>query len=510
MAQEALAIHITDIDPGLIGAIGGLLAEVSTKVSGVHLKELKAVSVEEEIAREKEKTNAADIESAIRQQKLKEAIRMKQELEDKLSHVKDSIDNIEMLKSTEVEPVKKKTLLDKQSRAEYYEEMQRKQKEAESKAKKLLADQQERKRRLEEIHKKQIEALLTEDEDFLKLRQERQVMIEEQKQAKIKAMQDRLAQRRAERQKLMQIGVEEFQKVKQQKPLYVQIEENYKQETLMPELEKHKAELAKKRVHFTSVSRQELNEHAQRYEEMKRENLERRSLQANESALDHQANLAGKNASKFTYVIIEEQRRLKDETQRLAEEKRRMAEKKRQYASLIKEMYVPAVDLSKKAEIDGRRDKKPSVNPYKSRAESEKGLRSDEASSIANSVSWVPHKFKPNPMIAEQQPKREAIKIDYLGDRRRERETSEFKVSSSLKKFDLEAEIQSANLSEKEGAARLIHKAQQMERIARRQELSLSSGVKSSTQVEAMESVNDALVNSVKAKLALLDSVTRK
>mmetsp|Transcript_33989 Transcript_33989/g.59231 ORF Transcript_33989/g.59231 Transcript_33989/m.59231 type:complete len:511 (+) Transcript_33989:41-1573(+) len=510
MAQEALAIQLNAIDPDLLRVLEGVLTESCTKVSAQHLKEIKAISVEEEIKAEKEKAKAADIENAIRQQKLREAIRMKQELEEKLSHVKESIDTIEMLKPpVEDEATKKKSLLDKNARAEYYEEMQRKQLEAEKKARKLAAEQAERKRRAEEQHKKLMETMLSEDVDLQRMKEQRQAEIEEKKQEKIRTMQQKLAQRRAEREKLMQVGVEEFQKVKAAKPLYVQIEEKYKQEILMPELEKHKAELAKKRIHFNSVSRQELTEHAKRYEEMKRENMERRSLQANESTLDHMANLASKNSSKFTYAVIEEERQKREEKTRIAEERRRMMEKQKQYASLIKEIYVPVVDPNKKAEIDGRREKH-STAPVKNRAESEKAPRSAEEN-MSNSASWRPRKFKPNSLAPPPPPeKKDPVKVDYLGDRRRERETSEVRVSRSLKNFDLDSELQSSNLSDKEGAARLIEKAQKMERAARRQELSLSQNLKTEAHVDALGSVNDALVNSVKAKLALLDSVTRK
>lgn len=508
MAHAALAAQAGLLDPALLKIVTSLLVESCSKVTTSTLKELKAVSVEDEINREREKVKAADIENAIRQQKLREALRLKQELEGKLTHIKDSIDTIEMLKPPDDEPAKRKKLQDSQLRAEYYEEMQIKQQEAERKAKKLLLEQQERKRRFEEQQKKQKDLLLLEDEALQKAKLEQQAAFEEQKQAKIKAMHDKLAQRREERERLKQIGAEELQKVKATKPLHVSIEEKYSHDVLMPELEKHKVELAKKRIHFNSVTRQELQEHAKRYEDLKRDKLDKRSHQASESILDHMTNLASKNSSKFTFAVIEEERRVKEEKQKLADEKRKMAEKKKQYASLVKELHVPAVDPHKAAEIEERRKKRSGLRPEKSRAESEKGPRPIDDDSKPSSATWVPRKFKPNPLIAEAKPKKEPIKVDYLGDRRHERETSEIRVSNSLKNIDLQTDFQ--NLSEKETATRLIEKAQKIERAAKRQQLSLSASGKGPADIDVMGSVNDALVSSVKAKLALLDSVTRR
>jgi hypothetical protein len=172
----------------------------------------------------------------------------------------------------------------------------------------LIEEQRERKRRAEEELRKRREMLLAEEEGMQQLKEGQLVEKEERRQAKIKAQHDKLEQRREERLRLKESGAEELMKVKASKPLYVQLEENYKQQVLMPELEKHKADLASKRVHFNSVTRQELSEHAKRYEEMKKEQLERRSLQATQSTLDHMTNLANKNSSKFTYGVIEEER----------------------------------------------------------------------------------------------------------------------------------------------------------------------------------------------------------
>jgi hypothetical protein len=502
MAEAALSVHSTD--PALLTAVGHLLSASSLKVTASHLQEVKATSVTAEVTRER--TKAADIESAIRKKKLQDALKTKQELEEKLSHIKNSINTFDAIKPVQEESPQKKKLFDKQARAEYYKELELKQKESQRLARKFLEEQQERRARHEEHHRKQMELLLTEDAELSKLKETRQTEIEEIKQNKIKAIKDRLAQRREERNKLMQIGQEELVKVKANKPLHVQIKERYHQEVMMPELEKHKTELAKKRIHFTSVNRQDLQEHAKRYEEMKRDLFERRSQQATQVALDHLANLASsKHASKFTYAIIEEERRKKQQLLNPIEEKRKMIEKQRQYASLIKEIYVPVVDLTKRAEVDGRKGKySSSVSAKEERTDLE-----SKAASVSESVpnAWRPHKFKQNPLITPPQPKKEPIKVDYLGDRRRERETSD--VHDESKQIDLHSELQ-GDLTEKGAAARLIQKAQRVELAARRKELSLSTGVTSDAHVEAMGSINDALLSSVKAKLALLDSVTRQ
>lgn len=512
MAQAALLIQCTDFDSSLLGLISLSLKQSISKVAASHLHTLKAVSVEDFLRQAKKIPKAADIEYAIRQQKLRDAMRMKQELEEKLSYLQSSISTIELLKSTDEEPVKKKPLLNKQTRALYYQEMQLKQHETEKLAKRHLADQHERKRRVIEQHRKQRELLLTEDHKILhKLEEERLALAEEQKQARIKAMQNKLAMRQAERERLNQIAAEELPKVKHSKPLYVQIEEAYAQRQIMPQLQRHKTELALKRIYFSPVSRQELQEHARHYEEAKAEHLQRRSLIASENTMEHLANFATKSSSKFTYAVVEQERRLKSKDHEAAEERRQLMQKQKQYASLIKEIFVPVPDSSKKAEVDRRINTHHHSTVYsRTRSPTHKVSLSDNDPNISKSTSWTPHKFKPNPMITVSQPKREAIKVDFLADRRRDRETSGDDLTRSIKSFDLNAELESTDLTERASAARLLAKAKKIERAARRQELTLTTGLKSNAQVDVIESVNDALVTSVKAKLALLDSVMRR
>jgi hypothetical protein len=175
-------------------------------------------------------------------------------------------------------------------------------------------------------------------------------------------------------------------------------------------------------------------------------------------------------------------------------------------------MYVPVVDPSKRAQLEEIKERTHHSKVKKSSrtgsVEANREIASETDVSSA-SKSWKPRKFKPNSLVPPTAPPREAVRVDYLGERRRERDGKEVGMSKSLKNIDLESELQGTDLTDKEAHARLIHKTKQIERAAKLHELHLNSRQKT-THIEDLESVNDALVSSVKAKLALLDSVSRK
>ena len=111
-------------------------------------------------------------------------------------------------------------------------------------------------------------------------------------------------------------------------------------------------------------------------------------------------------------------------------------------------------------------------------------------------------------MIPKPKIPRPSKAVDYLQQRRAQRDES-----GSIRKIqaptDWNNDLENENISNVEMAARIKSKAKRMETEARRQELLLSSVAGSSAKgVDVEEDVNDMLIGSIKAKLALLDKIT--
>lgn len=480
----------------LAEAVGKLLSDVSARVTAEHLHGLRVA----DCARVNQLTKAADIETAIREHKLREALRLRQELEDKLKHIADSIKTLESLEVSKTPPMKKK-LLDKQARAEYYRAFQFKQQETQQLTKKLLKQQRARKRRAEALRKKQGFS----EEDLLgKVEEDRQSVLEEQRQIKRETLQAKLDRTLMHKQE--DVGAkgrrEQTWETGKERPLYKVIEERYKQAVQLPELERHKTQLVRRQIYNNSLSQQELQGHVRRYKDFRRYNEERRSIQITETTLGHQANLAATSSSKFTYAVVEADRRLKEERLRIEEDRRRLAGRQKLYAGLVREIYVPQQDPAKKAEIEGR------VTPALPRPQVEgRKPRPSEVKPVSSSVLVKPLAFKPSGLAYTPQPRKLPVKLDYLAELRLRRTTTDLKVSHSVKL--LEGDLLNADFTEAGTVAKIIDRAHKVDRAARRQELSLSLGDHSEASVEAIESVSSALLSSVKAKLALLDFAMR-
>jgi hypothetical protein len=479
----------------LAEAVGKLLTDASARVTAGHLHGLRVA----DCAKVNQLSKAADIETAIREHKLREALRLRQELEDKLKHVTDSIETLESLEASKT-PTKKKKLIGKQARAEYCRAFQLKQQETQQLTKKLLQQQRARKRRAEELRKTQGFS----EEDLLGKVEDRQSVLEEQRQIKRETLQAKLDRTLMPKQE--NVGAkgrrEQTRETGKERPLYKVIEERYKQEVQLPELERHKTQLVRKQIYCNSLSQQELQGHVRRYKDFRRYNEERRSMQINETTLGHLANLAATSSSKFTYAVVEADRRLKEERLRIEEDRRRMAGRQKLYAGLVREIYAPQQDPSKKAEIEGR------VTPALPRPQVEgRKPRPSEVKPVSSSVWVKPLAFKPNGLVYTPQPRKLPVKLDYLAELRLRRTTADLKVSHSV--MLLEGDLLNADFTEAGTVAKIIDRAQKVDRAARRQELSLSMGDHSEASVEAIESVSSALLSSVKAKLALLDFATR-
>lgn len=113
-------------------------------------------------------------------------------------------------------------------------------------------------------------------------------------------------------------------------------------------------------------------------------------------------------------------------------------------------------------------------------------------------------------MVPEKPQKKEMVKIDYLVEMRKNKENPE-KVISRPVNVDWEQELANQNLTTEEKSAKIREKAEKIEKQARIQEFNIGKTSPQNHQaLEAAGQVNDMIISSIKAKLALLQHVTGK
>ena len=133
------------------------------------------------------------------------------------------------------------------------------------------------------------------------------------------------------------------------KPLFVQMEEHFQQAVIMPELEQQKAKLAKKRLLYQPLNHEEIVDHMKKHEEIRKiyENRRKKKLQNKliESELNSVASLYH---SKFSSSISLQDALSKELLSKNIEEKKNNINKRYQYSKLVKEIFPPVVNDSKK------------------------------------------------------------------------------------------------------------------------------------------------------------------
>jgi hypothetical protein len=453
-----------------------------------------------------------DVEAQIKEARLRDAKRRKMELESKLEAVKESLN--EFGDPAPKEGQAKLSLQNSRLRKQYMTDEQRKAQETAEFARKLREDQTERERRRKqketEMHHK-IKQELNDIEQLKRLREEEE---EAKKQRCLAEMRVR-AEARQEKSEQLRRAEQDYRKLMANKPLYQKIEESYSTGRIIPELERRKELLAKKRQGFRPMNKEELDEHARHLQEMRQELELRRARGKSEHILDDRVASSTQHlTSKFTYTVIQQDNALKRAQSVEQQEKKRLAAKKKQYASIVKEMFTPTVDSLKQKEMELVKERL--KNPVKSlpRRSNSSVLRDNamveliDGTSASPDISSSRRRFKKNTMIPEERAKLEPKHVDYLGDRRKVRENYAYN-GASVKGGDWK-ELDDESMDPEAKTQILKRKAQRAENEVKRHKLMLSSVHPDDINgLEAVDKVNDMLIGSIRAKLSMLDQIAR-
>jgi hypothetical protein len=432
----------------------------------------------------------AVIDEAIRQQRLKDSVQRKKELQDKLAFMENQIEVLEDTTTPRTKAQEDSGLTEEQ-RVAFIKKMEKHRRTRDKVRQTQIAKMQEEIQKIEEEEQQQREALQ-----------------EEHHRTMMKQLQDtdkELRRREKERLLFKSQSDQAFKAVLKTKPRYVQIEERYEATVMLPKLEEKKQRLAEMRQRFAPMKLDDLQTHARVYEEMKRslvETSQHRYFKPKEEPKHYYRGKLGEQAD------VESQQ-LKEQLRKQEQERRRLIEKQQQYGNLVTEMYRPELNSklmasAKQSQLSIRNSR---VSPRTTPTLSAKNIKLYDVKDVDFRASIEKPKFKPNPMVPKPKEKRKSpTQIDFLGDQRKRRD--QMYVEEQPKTLDRiswsEAKLSESSRVQEE----LLGKADKQIERARRQGLTLSSVNPASIKnLQAQEAVDDAILDSLKAKLAVLNSI---
>ena len=434
------------------------------------------------------------------QEQIKEAEVKRDEMEAQLEKVRDSIEGFNSLESFSEEH-RKPNLQDNNEPIKKHEENKKKSQLNGKKLKMLREEQIKR----EEVLAKEIEKInkkIEKQKNQLAFEQEKlkNIKNEEYKAELAKMHEKNLARKRElseikKRQRNLEV-------IKNSKPLYVQIEEKYRKEVQFPELQERKMELHKKNLDFAPLSSVDLQEHAKRYDEIKKEHKQQSEKEFKERILTDKIRSSSYGKSSWTHRVLDQDKKLKSELNRASQERLEKIEKQTRYADLVKELFMPTFDRLKRQESDPYIKNKERVKSNRSSGREDKRIVPSDTEAKKEQAKR-PKKFKENPLVPKPPPKKEIKVVDFLEERRKIRQEE----GGNHQEVDLDWQKElEKDVPDHEKARMLKKKAKMIEREARKQELLI--GVVNPTSPKTLqqtENVNDLLLNSIKAKLAILD-----
>jgi hypothetical protein len=302
------------------------------------------------------------------------------------------------------------------------------------------------------------------------------------------------------------------QKEKTQKYLHQEIQDRYKSDIIMPELERKKKNLESIRKFHKPIKREELDEHEKDYQEKIKIEREKQRMKREKwySDIGYGVYDEGKYRTKFYDKVLQEEKQDESKKKVNSQTKKRKKEKMENYARIVKEMHWPQVSPKKRQEIEEIKQMMEQAPIIKHRQKfkspriksSRYGSQTESADSvdrpkIIKKPNWDFH----NPMLPKPEVKRQPVKVDWLGERRIKRgENNKDNLSTSQNWKQI---AENDDLDDATKMQLLKERTRLLEENAGRKEQ--MSKVKGSTMESNVE-VNEMLIDAIDAKLSLLDN----
>ncbi|CAG9314266.1 unnamed protein product [Blepharisma stoltei] len=449
------------------------------------------------------KINSSNVDENVRQAKLKEIKKQKELLEAKLSSIEESISTLDNIGSIQNEnKLNKPNLQNARTRQEYLENERKKAEEAAQKIKAYYKEQKERAKKKQQEQSKLMMILEEESEAKKQEMEELKAKKEQEYYEKLEKMKELKAKRQQEIDEIRRRN-NDYESIKGVKPLYVKLEEKFKCEYELPELEKRKSELAKRKLVNRSINQEKIIEHMKWYDVLRDEHTKR-----NEEALNSRKieNKVRSSSCTWNAKILEQEKQLKEAQNAANIERLQKIEKRLRYAELIKEMFMPTVDKTKQLELQERLEKM--KNPARHhRILSEINQRSESF------VELEKKKIKPRKIQSQSktvETPKVAKKINYLEEKRKLREENEKNMPVEEIKANWD-DVLSMSVSDTEKVKIISEKVSKLEKQAILKEHLVSSTNPMNIKALAQqENIDNLLVGSIKAKLAVFSHAVNK
>lgn len=353
-------------------------------------------------------------------------------------------------------------------------------------ASKFKEDQKQREKRKAEREESLQRRQEKEKQEKLKLEQEKEFKKDSEKVSRLKMLQEQ-----SEKRKFQLNLYKQIESPVKYPPLFKQIEENYYLKQQMPELERRKRELENKRELFKPISLSEFRQHAEKSKKM----LEIVKARKKNVSCHLQEKNFHDMRTKFTELILEKDKKVRQEPELRKQAKKKLAEKKKKYAKLVGELYHPSIDKFKEQEMKLIKARLEFPVKFKIRD----SINTDSSDHCSRSFSVQNRKWKKNSMVPEPpEEKKLGKKILYLEEQRKKREQS-----LDIRKIGLNWEHELSKIDDlNEKQSFLKRKAKVLENEAKNYERFLNGA---SINLDVADHVNDLLINSIRAKLSYLE-----
>ncbi|CAG9309968.1 unnamed protein product [Blepharisma stoltei] len=383
-------------------------------------------------------------------------------------------------------------------------EIKRRRKEFKDLLKKLNQEKEERRILMEKEEAKHQLKISEEIEQIKRSKTEHENLIRLTKQQQLEELHLKSQQRKESMR--LQIEILKERTPSHERPRFVIMEEKFRHEFEMPELEKRKLILAKKRFQVQPMNQEDFKEHLKKYKEYIKDAQERRARKLKANSLERSLN---------SYSSVRSLKRFEDKPDDCAQkeffERQCKMKKQKKYGEIVREFFAPK--LAEKIRSESSLNFRGNQFATPMRIKKHQNIRAATEASSA-SISPIPSPFterikkiKPKLKIKSQQSITPKIKEthNYLSEQRKKREEfSTLKNSFEYEHIDWDSIGLGTGL--RQDRAKIIREmAQDLEREVRRQEIiSKSISPMSDKSLKIEEYMNDLLLQSVKAKMKLV------
>ena len=220
-------------------------------------------------------------------------------------------------------------------------------KEIKSLLKKLQKEKEARHEKLR-LEQEKINKKIAEEIEIQKIQASKfKELVHEESLKKIQELKELTYRQKSQRMMELDNRNRELKKVSSVKPLFRKIEERYVTSYEIPEYEKRKKELEKKKLQIVPIDPKEIAFHQQNYNKLLEEQDQKRKNKAKELQTDLKINSSLTNLfkAKIFEIVKSSEKKLQEMEEQKIETRRKLAEKSKNYGALVTELFKPIINV---------------------------------------------------------------------------------------------------------------------------------------------------------------------